>query len=290
MPLVGVLAGAAVPGVWGAALGGVPSCVYRRGSGSVLRLGSGRLAGHVARTREGLLPGRLLAARTGALGLPTAGRGVPTESLAAAQVTPGGRRGLTLALASRSSGPSSSVTTACAYLCRRHIISTAQICAELSDIAMTAAASVSEASAPNVLAGRLRLLLVRLSRQLRRRDPSDLTMTQTSALATIVRGGPLSIGHLAEIEGLPSPAATRLADRLEEAGLVSRQANPADRRGVHLVATAKGSELLARRIEVGRAGLPSSSAPSARRTGKRSSTRSPCSNGSRPSTATTRSC
>lgn len=120
---------------------------------------------------------------------------------------------------------------------------------------MTAAASGSEASAPNVLAGRLRLLLVRLSRQLRRRDPSGLTITQTSALATIVRSGPLSIGHLAEIESLPSPAATRLADRLEEAGLVSRQANPADRRGVHLVATAKGSELLTRRIELGESWL-----------------------------------
>jgi len=36
---------------------------------------------------------------------------------------------------------------------------------------------------------------------------------------------------------------------------VSRQANPADRRGVHLVATAKGSELLTRRIEAGESWL-----------------------------------
>ena len=68
-----------------------------------------------------------------------------------------------------------------------------------------------EVIAPNLLAGRLRLLMVRLSRQLRRRDPSELTIAQLSALATVVLSGPLGVGQLAEIEGLPSPAATRLA-------------------------------------------------------------------------------
>jgi DNA-binding MarR family transcriptional regulator len=110
-------------------------------------------------------------------------------------------------------------------------------------------------TAPNLLAGRLRLLMVRLSRQLRRRDSSELTIAQLSALATVVRSGPLGVGQLAEIEGLPSPAATRLADKLEEAGLVARRTNPADRRGVQLVATAKGTELLERRAQVGNAWL-----------------------------------
>ena len=71
----------------------------------------------------------------------------------------------------------------------------------------------------------------------------------------MVRNGPLGVGHLAEIEGLPSPAATRLADKLEEAGLIARQANPADRRGVQLMATAAGTELLTRRAQVGNAWL-----------------------------------
>jgi DNA-binding MarR family transcriptional regulator len=117
------------------------------------------------------------------------------------------------------------------------------------------ASATSDASAPNLLAGRLRLSMVRLSRQLRRMDPNDLTVTQLSALATVVRCGPLGVGQLAEIEGLPSPAATRLADKLEEAGLVTRQANPADRRGVQIVATAEGTELLERRARVGNAWL-----------------------------------
>ncbi len=115
--------------------------------------------------------------------------------------------------------------------------------------------ATSDAIAPHVLAARLRLSMVRLYRQLRRMDPSELTIAQFSALATVVRFGPLGVGHLAEIEGLPSPAETRLADRLEEAGLIARQANPADRRGVQLMATAAGTELLTRRAQVGNAWL-----------------------------------
>ena len=112
-----------------------------------------------------------------------------------------------------------------------------------------------DASAPNELAGRLRLSMVRLARQLRRMDPNELTITQFSALATVVGSGPLGVGQLAEIEGLPSPAATRLADKLEEAGLVARQPNPSDRRGVRIAATDKGAQLLERRARIGNAWL-----------------------------------
>ncbi|MGD0943800.1 MAG: MarR family transcriptional regulator [Acidimicrobiales bacterium] len=118
-----------------------------------------------------------------------------------------------------------------------------------------ATGTTSDASSLHILAGRLRLSMVRLSRQLRRMDPSELTIAQFSALATVVRSGPLGIGQLAEIEGLPSPAATRFADKLEEAGLVTRKANPADRRGVRLVATARGTKLLERRAQIGNAWL-----------------------------------
>ncbi|MDA8300396.1 MAG: MarR family transcriptional regulator [Actinomycetota bacterium] len=112
-----------------------------------------------------------------------------------------------------------------------------------------------EPGAANQLADRLRLSMIRLARQLRRQDPSELSIAQLSALATVVASGPLGVGQLAEIEGLPSPAVTRLADKLEEAGLLVRRANPADRRGVHLVATPEGAALLARREQVGNAWL-----------------------------------
>ena len=118
-----------------------------------------------------------------------------------------------------------------------------------------AASPPSAASDPWTLAARLRLSMIRLARQLRRQDPSELSLAQLSALATVVRGGPLGVGQLAELEGLPSPAVTRLADKLEEAGLVTRRANPADRRGILVVATAAGTDLLARRAEVGTAWL-----------------------------------
>lgn len=118
-----------------------------------------------------------------------------------------------------------------------------------------AASPPSVAAEPRALAGRLRLAMIRLARQLRRQDPSELTLAQLSALATVVGSGPLGVGQLAELEGLPSPAVTRLADKLEEAGLVARRANPADRRGVLVVATAAGADLLARRAEVGTAWL-----------------------------------
>jgi DNA-binding MarR family transcriptional regulator len=111
------------------------------------------------------------------------------------------------------------------------------------------------ASPPQALAGRLRLSMIRLSRQLRHYDPSELTIAQLSLLASVVRAGPIGVGHLAEIEGLPSPAVTRLADKLEDAGLVTRRANPADRRGVHLVATVQGEQVFARRREAGNAWL-----------------------------------
>lgn len=51
---------------------------------------------------------------------------------------------------------------------------------------------------------------------------------------------PLSTGEIAKLTGLTSGSATRLVDRLAEAGLIVRQADPADRRR-SLVALAPGS-------------------------------------------------
>jgi DNA-binding MarR family transcriptional regulator len=97
------------------------------------------------------------------------------------------------------------------------------------------------------LAGQVRRAIVLLWRQARRQAPSELTIAQLSALATVVRSGPIGVGQLAEAEALPSPAMTRLADKLEEAGLITRRPNPADRRGVLLAATTSGEKLMERR-------------------------------------------
>jgi DNA-binding MarR family transcriptional regulator len=104
---------------------------------------------------------------------------------------------------------------------------------------------------PPVLAERLRMSMIHLSRRLRRHDPSELSITQVSGLASVVNKGPLGIGRLAELESLPGSAATRLADKLEVAGLVVRQATPGDRRGVQVVATPAGVEVLERYVRAG---------------------------------------
>ncbi len=67
-----------------------------------------------------------------------------------------------------------------------------------------------------------------------------MSVSLFSALATIAAHGELAIGELAEAECLPSSAATRAADRLEEEGLVERRRNPSDRRGVNVTITPKG--------------------------------------------------
>jgi len=99
---------------------------------------------------------------------------------------------------------------------------------------------------PPVLAERLRISMIHLSRRLRRQDVSELSIAQMSGLASVVHKGPLGIGRLAELESLPGSAATRLADKLEAAGLVVRQVTPGDRRGVQVVATPAGVAVLER--------------------------------------------
>jgi DNA-binding MarR family transcriptional regulator len=99
-------------------------------------------------------------------------------------------------------------------------------------------------------AERLRLVMIRLRRQLHRRDTLGLSIELYSALATVVFRKGLSMGDLALAEHLPPSAATRLVDRLEEAGLVVRRPNSRDRRGVLLEATAEGRQRLAERRRI----------------------------------------
>jgi DNA-binding MarR family transcriptional regulator len=85
------------------------------------------------------------------------------------------------------------------------------------------------------LPSQLRLAIMRLGRRLRQESVGDITASQLSALATVERAGPLSLGDLAEIERIAPPSMTRIAARLEERGLVVRTVVAADRR-VALVA------------------------------------------------------
>src|SRR5687767_13113208 len=95
------------------------------------------------------------------------------------------------------------------------------------------------------MAARLRLSNTRLHRALRREAHSDLTPSQMSALASIDRLGPLTLGALAEHEGVAPPSITKIIAVLEDDGLVTRAPDPADRRVNYVTATRKGNDLVA---------------------------------------------
>ena len=95
------------------------------------------------------------------------------------------------------------------------------------------------------LARRLHAVAIRLLRRVRREDAAmGLPPGQASALSILVFGGARTLSQLAAIEQVRPPTMTRMIDALENAGLVSRVANPDDRRSVRIAATAAGVRLM----------------------------------------------
>jgi DNA-binding MarR family transcriptional regulator len=94
------------------------------------------------------------------------------------------------------------------------------------------------------LASRLRLDISRMARRLRQEAGAELSPSQTAALATIERHGPLTPSELADRERVQRPTVTRVLARLEEARLVDRAGDPQDRRSSLVSISAAGSELL----------------------------------------------
>src|SRR6185437_7196788 len=93
---------------------------------------------------------------------------------------------------------------------------------------------------------------------------SGLSMTAAATLASIERLGPQRLTVLAAREGVTQPAMTQLISRLEESGLVRREASPEDGRVVLVVITGEGREVLAQRrlVRTGRlAGIITRLAP-----------------------------
>ena len=95
------------------------------------------------------------------------------------------------------------------------------------------------------LASALAVSVMRLARRLRQERDSDLTATQLSALGTIRRYGPLTIGALAAHERVQPPSMTRTVGCLLERGMVTREAHATDRRQVVVVLSDEGRSLLA---------------------------------------------
>ena len=66
---------------------------------------------------------------------------------------------------------------------------------------------------------RLRLGVMRLARRLRQQTEGEITASQLSALSSVSRLGPLTLGALAAIERVRPPTMTRIVGHLEAAGV-----------------------------------------------------------------------
>ena len=91
---------------------------------------------------------------------------------------------------------------------------------------------------------RLRLAVVRLSRQIRQHARSGVTPSQLSALSTLDRHGPMRLADLADHEGIARSTTTRLVRQLEDDGLITRTPDPSDGRCAIVTLTEGGHALL----------------------------------------------
>jgi DNA-binding MarR family transcriptional regulator len=108
--------------------------------------------------------------------------------------------------------------------------------------------SSSGTMALDALAGALSSDLERIFGLFRSLSPaSGLSMTAAATLASLERLGPQRLTLLAAREGVTQPAMTQLISRLEDSGLVRREASPEDGRVVLVVITDEGRATLARR-------------------------------------------
>jgi DNA-binding MarR family transcriptional regulator len=103
----------------------------------------------------------------------------------------------------------------------------------------------------DALAGALTTDLERIFGLFRSLSPaSGLSITAAATLAGIERLGPQRLTVLAAREGVSQPAMTQLISRLEESGLVRREASPEDGRVVLVAITDEGQAVLGRRRSV----------------------------------------
>jgi DNA-binding MarR family transcriptional regulator len=101
-------------------------------------------------------------------------------------------------------------------------------------------------SDPMAVANKLRPLLLQLSRHLRQELTGlGITAGQAALMHTIRTHPGIGLRDLARLEGVSAPAMSGYVDRLENAGLVSRQRpTTGDRRRVGLIVSPEGLRVL----------------------------------------------
>jgi len=88
--------------------------------------------------------------------------------------------------------------------------------------------------------------VMRLARRLRNeREDTSLSLNQLSAMGTLARLGPITLGELASAERIQPPSMTRTVSALEQRGLVARESDSDDRRLVIVRLSDEGKRMLA---------------------------------------------
>ncbi|MFV0495552.1 MarR family winged helix-turn-helix transcriptional regulator [Mycobacterium sp.] len=97
---------------------------------------------------------------------------------------------------------------------------------------------------PHGLGADLLAVVARLNRYATQRIQMPLPAAQARLLATIEAHGEARIGDLAAVDHCSQPTMTTQVRRLEDAGLVTRTADPADARAVRIRITPEGLRAL----------------------------------------------
>jgi DNA-binding MarR family transcriptional regulator len=98
------------------------------------------------------------------------------------------------------------------------------------------------------LAAALRVSVGLLRRRLRQaREPDELSMPETSALARIDRGGPMTSAELARLEQISPQSMGATVAQLGDKGLIERTADPSDGRRAVIALTPAGTEAVRNR-------------------------------------------
>lgn len=98
---------------------------------------------------------------------------------------------------------------------------------------------------PATVAANLRMAMMRMVRRVKRQTDGEHSVSEISALASLTRLGNITVGELAESEGVSRPSMTVLVGSLLEQGLVSKEADASDGRLVRVRVTPAGNRVLA---------------------------------------------
>lgn len=110
-------------------------------------------------------------------------------------------------------------------------------------MASGATAAATQAETKEALLAYLQALALAEPVQVRLWQEQELTLTQLTVLR-ILRAGPLTAGRLGHEAGLSPTSVTRIVDRLERRGLVSRRREGEDRRYVEIHLEPAGESLI----------------------------------------------